>query len=209
MNHHHHVHDHDKGFMANLHWLRQIRKFWQSDTNRAVTDLVNVQAGETVLDIGAGMGPATVVAARQGATVIAVDPSPLMRNILSVRRLCQKARSRITVANGVAENLPADDGSINAAWTVNAIHHWVDLEAAFDELARVLAPGGRVVLLDEDFTHPDHPLYTTHSGHEDELTNVHVEEIAAALTARGIEATGELTTMAGVPVKLIQGVKAA
>jgi hypothetical protein len=50
-------------------------------------------------------------------------------------------------------------------------------------------------------------LYATHSGHEDELTNVVVDEIAASLTARGIEATGELTTMAGVPVKLIQGVK--
>ena len=207
MGHHQHVHEHDKGLRANLHWLRQIRKFWQSDTNRAVTDLVDVQAGETVLDIGAGMGPATVVAARKGATVIAVDPSPMMRKMLSFRRLGQRARSRITVADGVAESLPAADSTIYAAWTVNAIHHWVDLEAAFDELARVLAPGGRIILLDEDFTHPDHPLYATHSGHEDELTNVVVDEIAASLTARGIEATGELTTMAGVPVKLIQGAK--
>jgi len=141
MGHHQHVHEHDKGLRANLHWLRQIRKFWQSDTNRAVTDLVDVQAGETVLDIGAGMGPATVVAARKGATVIAVDPSPMMRKMLSFRRLGQRARSRITVADGVAESLPAADSTIDAAWTVNAIHHWVDLEAAFDELARVLAPG--------------------------------------------------------------------
>lgn len=207
MGHDHHRHDHDKGFMANVHWLLKIRKFWQADTNRAIVDMVDPQPGENLLDIGAGMGPATVLAAARGASVVAVDPSGLMRSICGVRRLFQRGRSRITVESGTAENLPVAGGSIDALWTVNSVHHWVDLDLAFAELARVLTPGGRLVLMDEDFTHPDHPMHESHHGHEDEMTSVEVDEIAASLSALGLEATGQKTVAAGVPVKLIRATR--
>ena len=207
MSHDHHRHDHDKGFMANVHWLLKVHKFWQADTNRAIVDMVDPQPGESLLDIGAGMGPATVLAAARGASVVAVDPSGLMRSICGVRRLFQRARGRITVESGTAENLPVAGGSMDALWTVNSVHHWVDLDLAFAELARVLAPGGRLVLMDEDFPHPDHPMHETHHGHEDEMTAVHVEAIAASLGDLGLDATGQKTVAAGVPVKLIRATK--
>jgi ubiquinone/menaquinone biosynthesis C-methylase UbiE len=209
MSHEHHRHEHDKGFMAKVRWLLKIRSFWQSDTNRAVVDLVDPQPGELVLDIGAGMGPATMLAAGRGASVVAVDPSGFMRSICGTRRLFQRARGRITVEPGTAERLPVAGGSIDALLTVNAVHHWVDLDLAFAELARVLAPGGRLVLMDEDFTHPEHPMHETHHGHEDEMTNVNVDAIAASLSGLGLEATGERTVAAGVPVKLIRATRPA
>ncbi|HCV35456.1 MAG: class I SAM-dependent methyltransferase [Acidimicrobiales bacterium] len=207
MSHDHHRHDHDKGFMANVRWLLKIRKFWQADTNRAIIDMVDPQPGESLLDIGAGMGPATVLAAARGAAVVAVEPSGLMRSICGVRRLFQRARSRITIEPGTAENLPVAGGSMDGLWTVNSIHHWVDLDLALAELARALAPGGRIVLMDEDFTHPDHPLHETHHDHEDEMTNVEVDEIATFLATLGFEASGHKTVVAGVPVKLIRATK--
>ena len=209
MSHEHHRHEHDKGFMAKVRWLLKIRSFWQSDTNRAVVDLVDPQPGELVLDIGAGMGPAAMLAAGRGASVVAVDPSGFMRSICGTRRLFQRARGRITVEPGTAERLPVAGGSIDALLTVNAVHHWVDLDLAFAELARVLAPGGRLVLMDEDFTHPEHPMHETHHGHEDEMTNVDVDAIAALLSGLGLEATGEKTVAAGVPVKLIRATRPA
>ena len=209
MSHEHHRHEHDKGFMAKVRWLLKIRSFWQSDTNRAVVDLVDPQPGELVLDIGAGMGPATMLAAGRGSSVVAVDPSGFMRSICGMRRLFQRARGRITVEPGTAERLPVAGGSIDALLTVNAVHHWVDLDLAFAELARVLAPGGRLVLMDEDFTHPEHPMHETHHGHEDEMTNVDVDAIAASLSGLGLEATGEKTVAAGVPVKLIRATRPA
>ena len=209
MGHDHHRHEHDKGLRTKLHWLLQIRNFWQSDVNREVFAMAAPAAGEHAVDVGAGMGPATVLAARRGARVTAVEPSRFMRTILSVRRPFQRARSRITVADGVAESLPVPDGSVDVLWTVNAVHHWVDLEAAFDELARVLAPDGRIVLMDEDFTHPDHPKHATHHDHEQETTIVDVVAIEAALRARGLEAAGEKTEAAGVPVKLIRATRPA
>jgi len=207
MGHVHHRHDHDKGLKAKLHWLLLIGKFWRSDVNAHAVALADPQPGDRALDIGAGMGPASVDAARRGAVVTAVDPSAFMRFFCGLRRFGRRARGRITVVDGAAEALPVEDSSVDVVWTVNAIHHWVDLDAAFDELARVLAPGGRLVLLDEDFTHPDHPQHATHHDHEDELTNVDVDAIAAALGERGLVATGERTVGAGLPVKLIRAHK--
>lgn len=74
MGHDHHRHEHDKGLRTKLHWLLQIRKFWQSDVNREVFAMAAPAAGEHAVDVGAGMGPATVLAARRGARVTAVDP---------------------------------------------------------------------------------------------------------------------------------------
>ncbi|MDX2378956.1 MAG: class I SAM-dependent methyltransferase, partial [Acidimicrobiia bacterium] len=115
--------------------------------------------------------------ARAGASVVAVEPTPYMRSILKTRRLASRHRDLITVVDGSAESLPAAADSIDAVWAVNTMHHWVDPERAAAEIARVLAPGGRLVLVDEDFADPDHPDYETwgskhhaadDDGHEDD-----------------------------------------
>ena len=202
-----HRHDHDKGIRRKLRWLVRFPKFWQSPMNRAVIKLVAPAPGERALDVGAGMGPATVLAARRGASVVAVDPSRFMRAILGFRRQIQRNPSRITIEAGAAEDLPLAGGSTEVAFTVNAIHHWTDLETAVTELARVLAPRGRVVLVDEDFTHPDHPQHETHHDHEQEMTVVDVQAIARMFQEAGLDAKGERTLLAGLPVKVVRAVR--
>ena len=156
---HAHGHEHDRGVAAMLRYLRFAPRMWSSEVNDAVIDLVAPAEGERVVDVGAGMGPATVLAARAGASVVAVEPTPFMRSILKTRRLFSRSRDRITVVDGGAEKIPANDDSIDALWAVNTMHHWVDPERAAVEIARVLRPGGRVVLVDEDFADPTHPDY--------------------------------------------------
>ena len=92
-----------------LRYIRLAPQMWRSDINHAVIKLVNPQPGERVVDIGAGMGASTVQAARLGADIVAVEPTPFIRGILGVRRLFQRRRNQIAVTAGAAEALPVDD----------------------------------------------------------------------------------------------------
>ncbi len=191
--------------LGKLAWA--ARSFWQSPLNRWVVDTVDPQPGEQVLDIGAGIGPATVLAARRvtDGRVIALEPTRVMRAGLRLRRLSQRSRSRIDVRTGKAEALPLADGTIDAAWSVNSAHHWDDYAAAAAELARVLRPGGRVLLVDDAFDDPDHPLHGLMEKHDEQHGIVDVDALAATFIEQGFAfAEGGLHTVAGEPVRVLR-----
>jgi SAM-dependent methyltransferase len=151
-------------------YLRHAPSMWRSDINDAVVGLIAPQPGEHVVDIGAGLLAGTVLASRRGARVTAVEPTPYLRAAAKARRLVDRGRSRITVAEGAAERLPVADASVDAIWSVNSMHHWNDPTRAAAEIARALRPGGRVVLVDEDFddpSHPEHEEFAHHGNLED------------------------------------------
>jgi SAM-dependent methyltransferase len=206
---HVHGHAHDRGVRATLRYLRWARRMWRSDVNDAVVDLVRPTAGERVLDIGAGMGPGTVLAARTGASVVAVEPTPFMRRTLSARRLVLRDRARVTVMDGAAEHLPVADASADAVWAVNSMHHWVDARQAAGEIARVLRRGGRVVLVDEDFddpAHPDHERFgrTRSDDHHHHFEVVDLEGWGRLFTAAGlVDVDARTKDLRGRPVRAV------
>lgn len=207
---HAHGHAHDRGPRALLRYLRLLPKMWQSAVGREVVRSIAPSFGERVVDLGAGMGSATVVAARRGARVIAVDPTPYMRTILGFRRRFQPHPGAITVVDGAAESLPLDDATVDALWTVNTIHHWTDQAAASRELARVLRPGGRVLLVDEDFddrAHPEHARWRAAQARHS-FGEVDPGALAESLRAAGFAtAEGERTLLAGRPVKIVRATR--
>lgn len=93
-----------------------------------------------VTDIAAGTGKLTRLLLPTGATVVAVEPVAAMRAMLS-----KTAPSAIPVA-AVAEAMPFDDESLDAA-TVAQAFHWFEAEVALAEIARVLRPGGGMALI--------------------------------------------------------------
>lgn len=195
-----------------LRYMKMLPKMWRSPVSRDVVLAIAPRSGERLVDIGAGMGPATVLAAKAGASVLAVDPTPYMRRIIGVRRLGQRHRSAIHVADGSAELIPAGDSSIDAVWTVNTMHHWGDMDTAVLELARVLQPGGRLLLVDEDFDSPEHPAFAhmqTRRAHRDRhFASIDPAAVEAKLIAAGFaSAEGSTGAMAGRPAKVIRAVR--
>jgi ubiquinone/menaquinone biosynthesis C-methylase UbiE len=193
-NHHQHGREHghhnDQGIKGALRYLRHLPRMWRSPINDAVIDLIDAHAGERVIDIGAGMGAGAMTAARTGAHVLAVEPTPFMRRTLQLRRLVSRNRSNVEVLDGTAELLPADDRTIDAIFAVNTMHHWNDVESGVAEIARVLRPGGRVVLVDELFTdpsHPDHEQFGADHGPEHHgFTMVEADQMRDLFRAAGL-----------------------
>lgn len=208
----HHGHEHDRGARGLLRYLTLLPKMWRSEVSDEIVRQIAPRAGEHVIDLGAGMGPATVAAAKTGAAVTALDPTLSMRRILGVRRRWQRSRAAITIVSGAAESMPLADGSVDALWTVNTMHHWTDRAAACRELARVLRPGGRVLLVDEDFDDPAHPSHdqvkARRARHHHHFDNVDTEALAASLVAAGFaSAEGTVTTFAGRPAKVVRATR--
>lgn len=93
-----------------------------------------------VLDLGAGTGKFTQLLVDAGLDVVAVEPSPQMRDLLAA------AVPRAAVHAGSAERIPLPDASVDAVVVAQA-WHWVDPDRAIPEVARVLRPGGTLSLI--------------------------------------------------------------
>ncbi len=115
-----------------------------ADTSR-LQALLALQAGMWLLDVGGGTGRITQALQAQ---VVLLDPSAKML------RQARKKGQGWDLCQGVAEALPFADGSFERVLAVDSFHHFWDHARAAQELVRVLAPGGRLVIEEPDIRHP-------------------------------------------------------
>lgn len=100
-----------------------------------------------LLDIGCGAGHASFATAGLVAHVTAYDLSARMLDVVS-----DTARERnitnLDTRQGVAEQLPFDDNSMDVVISRYSAHHWQDPGMALREVRRILKPGGHVIFMD-------------------------------------------------------------
>ena len=109
----------------------------------------DVRRGERVVDIGSGTGTicrelAPLVGSE--GVVTGVEPNPVLRAIAEERA----DGSEVTYVDGSTDALPFPDASLDLVWCERVLQHVEDPQAALHEMARVLRPGGRALVLDAD-----------------------------------------------------------
>jgi SAM-dependent methyltransferase len=103
--------------------------------------------GEDILDLGTGTGAvAQLAAALVGPSghVVGVDISPEML-ALAKQRADALGLSNVSLLEGNAEGIPADNDAFDAVLASLSLMYVIDRDAAAREIARVLRPGGRLV----------------------------------------------------------------
>jgi len=123
-----------------------LDRWWR----RAAASALHVTAGERLLDLGCGTGRLGMVLA-SGHPVIGLDVSRAM--LQEARR---RSAGRVRLIQGSAFQLPFRDASFGGAASAFVLRNMDDLHKAFAELARVVAPGGGLALV--DITEPSNPL---------------------------------------------------
>jgi SAM-dependent methyltransferase len=100
-----------------------------------------------VADLGCGDGYLTIETARWARRVVAIDRS---REVLARGRelAARRGVDNITWKRGELQSLPLDDRSTDVSLLSQALHHADDPPNALREAARILRPGGRILILD-------------------------------------------------------------
>jgi ubiquinone/menaquinone biosynthesis C-methylase UbiE/DNA-binding transcriptional ArsR family regulator len=114
----------------------------------------------TVGDLGCGTGQVSAALAPFVARVVAVDASAAM---LQAAKKRLHGYDNIDLRRGELEALPIDDTRLDAATLMLVLHHVPEPERALAEVARVLKPGGRVILV--DMLPHDRDSYRQQMGH--------------------------------------------
>jgi ubiquinone/menaquinone biosynthesis C-methylase UbiE len=125
------------------------QRFWVQAPHPLITrerllEALSPSAGERLLEIGPGTGYYTLDVAGRAGTVEIFD---LQQEMLdhTMQRASEARLENVVPRQGDATSLPYEDDSIDGAYLVTVLGEIPDQQAAVDELARVLRPGGRLV----------------------------------------------------------------
>jgi SAM-dependent methyltransferase len=111
---------------------------------RLILDMMGDLAGRRVLDAGCGDGALVCAAASRGAEVTGIDLDPAMLATARSRAVAAGLQARFL--EGRVERLPFPDASFDVVASVTVLCFVLDAAGGVREMARVLRPGGRLVL---------------------------------------------------------------
>jgi ubiquinone/menaquinone biosynthesis C-methylase UbiE len=160
-------------------WDVLRKRFYGDEVRDAVLTAARLLPESTVLDVGAGTGFLTEGAAKIARKVIALDFSEPMMS---------EARAKLGGRNvefkiGNVEQISLPDRSIDAVVGNMVLHHCPGPEAAVREMARVLVPGGRLVLSDLQ----EHGYESLRKEHADLWMGFKIDYIRTTLQEVGLE----------------------
>lgn len=118
-------------------------------TNRLAVDDIDVAGAAVVVDVGCGTGSALrrIAPRLPEGRLIGLDPTPRMVDIARERASEDPHGQRIEFVVAPAESLPLDDDFADVVLAFDSVDHWEDRRSGWHEIARVLRPDGRLVVV--------------------------------------------------------------
>jgi len=116
----------------------------QADRLRLIERYGGALGRRRILDLGSGMGGASVALALEGAAPLAFEYNRAYCDIIRLR--AARYELALPIVNGVGERLPFAEGSFDLAICWDVVEHVQNPDRLLAELARVLRPGGRALL---------------------------------------------------------------
>ena len=132
----------------------------------------------TVGDLGCGTGLLAQTVAPHVRRVVAVDASPEM---LEAAKKRLEGQANVSVRKGTLEALPLEDHELDVAMLSLVLHYSPDPARALAEVARVVRPGGRVLIV--DMQPHDREDYQQQMGHV--WLGFSDKQVTRALTSAG------------------------
>jgi ArsR family transcriptional regulator len=134
-----------------------------------------------VADLGCGEGYLTIEASRWAEKVYAIDRSTAVLD--KAKELADRRKVKnVEWKKGELEKLPLKDESVDVALLSQALHHAEDPKRALDEAVRILAPGGRLLVLDLR----EHEENWVHDRLGDKWSGFSEEKLRRLLTDAGL-----------------------
>ncbi|MCH2171266.1 metalloregulator ArsR/SmtB family transcription factor [Myxococcota bacterium] len=124
-----------------------LRKVFDDDSVRARAITRMIDPTLRVLDLGTGTGILAIEMARLGVHVVAVDHSTRMLDATRAK-LSEDPELHVELRRGDANSLPLSDGEVDAAVAHRVLHYLPSPAEAIREMARVVSPGGTIVIVD-------------------------------------------------------------
>ena len=127
----------------------QINPFiWNEEMRTEALDLLDIEDGDRVLDVGCGTGFATEGILERTEHVHGLDQS-----VHQMEKAWQKfgKHDRVRFYRGDAERLPFEDDTFDIVWSSGSIEYWPDPVAALVECRRIAKPGGQVLIVGPNY----------------------------------------------------------
>lgn len=137
-----------RGFLGRLALTSMAYK--NGRYNDAARQALDLQPGDKVLEIGCGPGVSLRKVARligRSGFAAGVDYAPLAVRMARHKLHWMISRGRAQVLQASAEDLPFEAARFDKAYAVNSFQFWPKPHEGLGELARVLKPGGRLVIV--------------------------------------------------------------
>jgi SAM-dependent methyltransferase len=177
-------------------FTRQAAGFASADTMndeaamQLLLDALELGRDDTVLDVACGPGIVAVAVARAAGSVVGIDLTPEMLEL--ARERCAEAELDNTRFDlGDVTELPYGDDEFSRVVCRYALHHLTDPAAVVAEMARVCAPGGRIVIADmivgEDAATADRFNAAERARDPSHVRSMPISELTALVAGAGLE----------------------